>query len=153
MEKVLIKFHRGLDNISEGMLSKIQTSFFPKKHKDQIVRIYLLCQFRNILNDFFNILINQQFYKNINSSMECYQMDGKIIQIIIKEIIETEEYTLEGIAYYTKIPLDVIFDAACGNNIHPSITLWSRIIELYIQVKPEVHQKLVSNIRDLLNKN
>ena len=59
-----------------------------------------------------------------NSSLEYYAMDSKIIQLLIQGIVETEEYNLEGIAFYTGIPFDVIYDAACGIGNHFSITPW-----------------------------
>jgi len=63
------------------------------------------------------------------------------------------EYTLEGIAHYTRIPFDVIFDAACGNNNQLSITPWARIIDLYIQVKPDVTQLLLNKLIEIKDKN
>lgn len=80
-------------------------------------------------------------------------MDNKIIEILIHGIIETGEYTLEGIAYHTRIPLDVIYDAACGINDKFSITPWARVVDLYMQVKPEVAKILVEKLVDLKSGN
>jgi hypothetical protein len=80
-------------------------------------------------------------------------MDSKIIQFLIQGIIETGEYTLEGVAHYTRIPFDVIFDAACGNNNQLSITPWARIVDLYMQVKPDVTQLLFNKLIEIKDKN
>lgn len=94
------------------------------------------------LHKFFCNLFYKNFQfdlgKNFKLTTECYTMDEKIIQILIREIVETGEYTLEGIATYTGIPIDIIIDVACGSMSQFSITLWIRIIDLYMQVKPEI---------------
>ncbi|OGT42364.1 MAG: hypothetical protein A3F13_07215 [Gammaproteobacteria bacterium RIFCSPHIGHO2_12_FULL_40_19] len=70
-------------------------------------------------------------------------MDSKVIQNIIHEILETGEYTLEGMAHHTRIPFDVIYDAACGVMAEFSITPWSRVVAIYLQVKPEISNQLM----------
>lgn len=93
-----------------------------------------------------------QLNKN-NSLLESYAMDSKITQLIIQGIVETGEYTLEGIAYHTHIPTDVIYEAACGINNQSSITLWARIVDIYMQVKPDIAQMLIVRLLDRINKN
>jgi hypothetical protein len=78
--------------------------------------------------------------------MELYTMDNKIFRAVIEEIIETGEYTLEGIAYYARMPLDLFVDLMCEKNISPSITLWSIVISLYVQVKPEFAKYLFNTL-------
>lgn len=75
-------------------------------------------------------------------------MDNQIIQLIINGIIETGEYTLEGIAHYTRIPFDIIYDVACGINTPISITTWSKIAWLYTQVKPEIAKMLFKKLSE-----
>lgn len=123
---------------------------FSAKNERKILKAFLLERFHQ--------LFCELFYKTIqpdqnNSSMECYTMDSKIIQLLIHGIVETGEYTLEGIAYYTQIPFDVIYDAACGINNQFSITPWMRIIALYIQVKPDIAQMLFDKLLEMKDKN
>lgn len=80
-------------------------------------------------------------------------MDSKIIQLLIKSIVETEEYTLEGIAHYTHIPFDVIYDAACGIKNQFSITPWARVVGLYLKVNPDITQILAKKLLEILNQN
>jgi len=117
---------------------------------------------KNILKAFFlertHALFCQLFHAIIQQSQnsgitEHYTMDSKIIQILINGIIDTGEYTLEGIAYYTRIPLDVIFDAACGGyNNQLSITLWAKIVGLYLQVRPDIARILYDKLFEMRDK-
>ena len=100
---------------------------------------------------FFEVFREKMQCHHNNFSMECYAVDSKIIQFIIQDIIETGHYTLEGIAYHTHIPFDVIYDAACGLNNQFSITPWARIVGLYLQVKPEVAQELTAKLLETSN--
>ncbi len=106
-----------------------------------------------LLNCLHELLI-ELFQKKIQSekfsySMESYAVDSRILQFIIESIVETGEYTLEGIAHYTRIPFDVIFDAACGNNTQLSITLWIKIVDLYMQIKPELTRLLFNKLIEI----
>jgi hypothetical protein len=83
--------------------------------------------------------------------MECYEMDSRIIQLLIQDIVNTGEYTLEGIAYHTHIPFDVIYDAACGITNEFSITLWSKITNLYLEVRPDIVKILINKLIEMKN--
>lgn len=85
-----------------------------------------------------------------HSLMECYAMDNKIIQLLITGIVDSGNYTLEGIAHYTHIPFDIIYDAACGISNQISITPWSRVIDLYIQVNPDTTGILLDKLRGMI---
>ncbi len=80
-------------------------------------------------------------------------MDSKIIQFIIQDIVETGDYTLEGIAYHTHIPFDVIYEAACGMSNQFSVTSWVRVVGLYLQVKPEVAREFMARLLEKSDKN
>ncbi len=95
---------------------------------------------------FSELLLPPLQHNPTDSYMGCYTMDSKIIQLLIHGIVETGEYTLEGIAHHTRIPFDVIFDAACGNNRQFSITPWARIIDLYLQLKPEIAELIFDKL-------
>lgn len=115
----------------------------------KILKAFLLGQLHKLFSELFHnkIQCNQN-----NSLMECYAMDSKIIQLFIQGIVETGEYTLEGIALYTRIPFDVIYDAACGISNQFSITPWARVADLYIQVKPDVAKALIEKLLELREK-
>lgn len=123
---------------------------FSAKQDRKLLKVFLLSRLHQLFCDLFK---NKMQCNQNNSSMECYTMDSKIIQLLIQGIIETGEYTLEGISYRTRIPFDVIFDAACGISNQFSITPWVRIVDLYIQVNPEIAQALFDKLIEIKDKN
>lgn len=123
---------------------------FSEKNERKILKAFLLERLHRLFIELFDSKIQ---YNQKNFSMECYAMDNKIIQLLIQGIIETGEYTLEGVAHSTHIPFDVIYDAACGINNHISITAWTKIIDLYIQLKPDTVQALTNKLLEITNQN
>jgi len=123
---------------------------YSSENERKVLKVILLGYLHQVFCELFKhkLIFNQK-----NSSLECYAMDSRIMQLIIKGIIETGEYTLEGIAYYTHIPLDVIYDAATGASNQFSITPWARVVDLYLKVKPDTAQVLIDRLLDLKNKN
>lgn len=117
---------------------------------DEILRAFLLSFLYKIF--FVTFLIEKPEAQNHNS-MEYHFMDSKVIQFLIQNILDTEEYTLEGIAYYTHIPFDVIYDIACGVNKQASITTWTKLLDLYLRVKPDMLTMLVNRLLEIHDKN
>jgi hypothetical protein len=115
-----------------------------------ILKVFLLGYLHKLFREIFQQKINLTQH---NSLQESYTMDSRMIQLLIEGIIETGEYTIEGIAYHTRVPLDVIYDAASGISNHFSITPWARVADLYMQVKPEVTQMLIDRLLEIKNKN
>jgi len=109
----------------------------------EVLKTFLLLHLHQIL---FELLRASDFKNQLDQTMEYHIMDSKIIQLLIQGIIDSEEYTLEGIAYYTQIPFDVIYDATCGITNHFSITPWTRIMDLYLKVRPDVKKALVHKL-------
>lgn len=122
------------------------------KNEQQLLKTFLLSRLHKFLYGLFQDVIKHDFGVSTNLEMECYMIDSKIIQCIIRNIIQSEEYTLEGIAYHTRIPFDVIFDAACGKNSHLSITSWFKIVDLYLQINPDLSGKLFDNLKRIQDK-
>ena len=115
-----------------------------KTHR-KLLKVILLWHFRAFFYDYYQDKFKPDLVR-INLNMESYAMDMMLTKCIIRDIIETGDYTLEGIATYTRIPMDVILDAACGSNTNLSITFWAKLISLYIQVKPDVLQEAIEKL-------
>lgn len=115
----------------------------PKKCERKVLKVFLLGWLQKLFRELFKNKMN--YYQN-HSAMEFYHMDSKIIQFLIQGIIDSEEYTLEGIAFETRIPFDVIYDAACGINNQISITPWAKLVDLYMQVNPAISQVLIEKL-------
>lgn len=135
------------DTCSTDISEKI--TFDYKTIERKILKIFLGSRLYQLFHEIFKNKIKQ----NNNYLMEGYSMDSKIIQLLIQNIVDTGEYTLDGIAYHTRIPFDVIYDAVCGINNQFSITPWMRIVDLYLQVKPEVALLLNERLLEYKNKN
>ena len=136
-------------NLDKHVNDKISLKYSVKNERN-FFKAIILSQIHRFLYDLFDrsILTN----KKNNSSMESYVMDSKILQLLLQGIVETGEYTLEGIAFYTNIPFDVIYDAACGISYHLSVTAWAKVVDLYLQVKPEIAQVLNVRLQVMVEK-
>lgn len=120
------------------------------KNERKILKAFLLGSLHKLFCELFQN--KMQLIQN-NNSMECYAVDSQIIRFLIQEIVETGEYTLEGIAFHTRIPFDVVYDAVCGIASQFSITPWARIVDLYIQVKPEIARELTAKLSEVAGSN
>lgn len=119
-------------------------------HERGILKLFILTSLYKAFNETFQ---NKMQFDQSNYLEERYAMDSKMMQFLLQSIVETGEYTLEGIAHYTQISFDAIFDAACGINNQLSITSWVKIVELYLQVKPDVAKILRDKVGELKEKN
>lgn len=122
---------------------------FSVKNERKVTKVLLLARFYQLFSELSQ---NRMHCNQFDSSMEYYMMDNKIIQLLIQGIVETGEYTLEGIACYTRIPFDVIYDAASGIRNHLSVAPWARIANLYIQVNPDIVQALINDLLEMRKK-
>jgi len=90
------------------------------------------------------------------TNKESEMGEDNLVYCVVKDILSTKEYTLAGIAYYTKLPEDVIYEAALGSNKAPSATLLRKIIELHRSVRPELYREIMEKVTMeylLINKN
>ncbi|TAK73112.1 MAG: hypothetical protein EPO11_08990 [Gammaproteobacteria bacterium] len=91
---------------------------------------------------------HNKYLKLVNH--ECKQEndmnDGQLIRYLIRDILETGEYTLEGIAAYVRVPLDVIVDIVSGVKTDPSFELSRGVIELHISVKRSYYHVLIRKL-------
>lgn len=115
------------------------------KKKKKILQIIMLHE----LYDLLKTHLNKKISTNINfKNKEDILMDNEIIRQMINEIILSNEYTLEGIAHVTRIPFEVIYDAAGGIKLQFSLPVWLKIIALYLQVKPALWQELIEKLKN-----
>lgn len=115
------------------------------KSNQAFFKTVLCTQFYRMLELYYQ---NQLEIRSDSHTLDVYIMNNKIIKLLIEEIVNTGEYTLEGIAYHTRIPFDVIDEAACGLNAQISIAAWVKIIDLYFSIKPEAKSMLIKTIME-----
>jgi hypothetical protein len=78
--------------------------------------------------------------------MENDMLEANFLPIIIRDILSTNEYTLNGIAEYTNIHEDVICEIMSGQNSNPSVSLFRRIMELHKTVKRDMYSTTLKKI-------
>ncbi len=89
--------------------------------------------------DYFNLL-------KFNPDKENTMIEDSFIRCVIKDILVSEEYSLEGIAYHTHIPEDVICDVVVGKNTTPSLQVSQKLIELHRTIRPDIYQEIIKKI-------
>lgn len=95
--------------------------------------------FKMQLKEYFNLM-------RVSIEKENAMLEAKFIRLIIQDILLTNEYTLNGIAYYTDTPLEVVGELFIGINTRPSAMFLRRIIELHRSVKRDVYKAIINKI-------
>ncbi len=115
----------------------------------KLLEIALFCRvyktvadiFKYVYRDYFKLITNQ-------FEREDEMMDSKFLQLIIKDILVSGDYTLEGIANILRVPLDVIVEIASGINENPSLNLALKILNLHQSVRKNFYSQLINKIVD-----
>lgn len=84
-----------------------------------------------------------------NLIMEDTMLENNFIQIILNDILSTEEYTLAGIARYVDTHEDVIQELASGLNTKPLAICLRRTIELHKIVRRDLYQSIGKKIASI----
>jgi hypothetical protein len=99
------------------------------------------------LREFFSKRYREYFrLMKFTIDMESAMLEANFIRLVMKDILSTEEYTLEGIAHYVNVPADVVQDVLLGSNTCPSALLLRRTIELHRSVRSELYRSLMKKI-------
>ncbi len=78
--------------------------------------------------------------------MENAMIDTNFVCLVIKDILSTNEYNLEGIAYYTNVHEDIIYDIVTGQNKNPSAMVLQKVIDLHRSVRPNLYREIIKKI-------
>lgn len=122
----------------------------PKKFSKEELNILEADIFIRICDELKNIFKSE--YKNFfyllkfTTIQENAMLEKNFIQIILNDILSTEEYTIQGIAHYTDIHEDVIHELASGLNTKPLASCLRKVIELHRLVRRELYQTIVKKI-------
>ena len=87
---------------------------------------------RSQLRDYFYVM---KFSKEKEDKM----LDANFIRFILRDLLATEEYTLDGIAQYTNTSSDVVTEVASGQITNPSAVFLRRVIELHRTVRQDLY--------------
>ena len=72
--------------------------------------------FRKQYKNYFHLM-------KLTIEKENHMLNSFFLRFILKDILLTEEYDLDGLAYYTDTPQDVIQEIIDGRNIRPAAIL------------------------------
>ena len=82
----------------------------------------------------------------LNIEMENKMLEEGFLKHVIIDIIQSGEYSIGGIAYYTQSSQEVISDIASGRIVDPSLPLSQKIINLHRSVRPDLYRKIIQKI-------
>lgn len=83
---------------------------------------------------------------NSNIETESAMYDINFIRLIIRDVLSTDEYNIQGIAMYTDTPEDVVCEVITGRNLSPSATFFRRVIELHRSVRRDLYDSIIKKI-------
>ena len=95
--------------------------------------------FRIQQNDYFRLM-------KFTTKMENTMLEADFVRLIIKDILSTEEYNLNGIACYINTHEDVVQEIIDGRNTNPSAMLLRRSIDLHRSVRRDLYDAIVKKI-------
>lgn len=95
--------------------------------------------FRETHKEYFDLM-------KLNTDKENAMLESKFVRLIIQDILSTEKYNMNGIAYYSDTPLDIIEELSSGLNTSPSAMCVRRLIELHREVRSELYNSITKKI-------
>lgn len=95
--------------------------------------------FRNQHKEYFVLM-------KFTMEMENIMLEENFIRLVIKDILLSNEYTLEGIAHYTGTHEDIVHEVISGRNSNPSAMLLRKTIELHRLVRSELYSTFMKKI-------
>src|SRR5579863_5221353 len=103
--------------------------------------------FARICTELKEIYLNQnrEYFRLIkfNPKMENAMIESNFIRVVINDILSTQAYTLSGIACYTQIPEDLIYEIASGCTASFTLDLPRRVIELHRSVRADLYREVI----------
>lgn len=95
--------------------------------------------FREMHDNYFKL-------QKLTKEMEVEMLDANFALLLLKDILLSQEYTVEGIAHCTHFPEEIFYEILEGRNVMPSAMLLQRLIELHREVNPKLYQYVVRKI-------
>lgn len=88
------------------------------------------------------------YYNLVNFDLEKVNtmFEENFIGDVIKDLLLSKEYSLQGIACYTQTPEEVICDIAAGSINSPSLHLSRRLISLHRNARPHLYREIMKKI-------
>lgn len=105
--------------------------------------------FSHICDELIKIFcdVKRHSYVKHNGNKEICMLEKNVVRFIVEDLLFAEDYSIEGMAYYTQFPEDVICDVISGKNQMPSLELSRKLIELHKTARPDLYKNIVKKIR------
>jgi len=117
------------------------------KEENLILEAELYARISHEIRESYRSQHEDYFYLvKYNIEMENTMMELNFIRWLIDDILQSEAYTLAGIAYYTQTPEEVIQDLLIGNKVSSVIIFTRKLIELHKSIKPDVYRNIIKKI-------
>lgn len=117
------------------------------KEENQFLEAVLFSFLCEELKEIFRINYKEYFrLMKFNSEMEDNMLEANFMRCVINDILSTDEYSIQGIANYTQLPEEVIYDIALGCNTSPSLPLSRKIIELHKTLRPNLYRDILKKV-------
>src|SRR3990167_812769 len=94
---------------------------------------------RQQYKDYFSLM-------RLDFKQEETMLDFSLSRLLVKDILSTEEYTIEGVAYYTNVPVEIVEEVVLGNNTNPSALFIRKMMELHRLVRPMLYQCMMKKV-------
>ncbi len=117
------------------------------KEEVYILEAHLFFMVCNELKIFF-----REQYKNyfrilkFTLEKENCMLETDFFRLILKDILSSEEYSLEGIAYYAYTHVDILQEIYSGRNTNPSANLLRRVIEIHHSVRRDLYNMIMKKV-------
>lgn len=117
------------------------------KNEMLLTEVILFLQLESALNKTIQHThrVHERFIED-HCDKEIMMQDTNFVKNMIEDILSTEEYSLEGIAYHLKIPEEILSDILVGYNQSPSLTLARQIMEVHKCVRRDLYHHLLKKI-------
>lgn len=95
--------------------------------------------FRKQHEDYFRLM-------KFTTEKENTMLEINFIRLMMRDILSSKEYTLEGIARYTDTHEDIVQEIFSGRNTSPSAKLLQRTIELHRSIRRDLYNAIIKKI-------
>lgn len=117
------------------------------REENLIVEAELFIRVCDELRDLFKVF-NKEYLRllKLDYERENMMIEADFLRHVVQDILMSKEYSVEGIAYYTQIPEEVITDLMLGKNAEPSLPLSRKIIDLHRSVRPNLYREIMKKV-------
>ena len=124
--------------ISPSKLSRKENLFF-----EALIFVHLCEELKEFFRKRYK---NYSYLRKLSIEKENMMLDKYLICLMIKDILATEEYTLEGIARYANIPEDYLKEIFTMQHLLPSAYILRKLMEIHRTLEPDFYQGIAKKL-------